>query len=146
MCVTDFLAYFNCLTSFHSSVLGSPSKSFPSPMQRSSRTYITFSDHRRLASGWPLPKVRNFHISLAFPGTAPLLFILTSFYPFLTSTLTAGPVVSDNGNFIIDAPFEREKMLNPYTVSSRRMKDEWEYLCPLFGFSILVERMLTYNQ
>lgn len=29
----------------------------------------------------------------------------------------AGPVVSDNGNFIIDAPFEREKMINPYTVS-----------------------------
>jgi hypothetical protein len=28
----------------------------------------------------------------------------------------AGPVVSDNGNFIIDAPFSREEMMNPYTV------------------------------
>lgn len=31
----------------------------------------------------------------------------------------AGPVVSDNGNFIIDAPFEREKMLNPYTIMTQ---------------------------
>ena len=30
---------------------------------------------------------------------------------------TAGPVVSDNGNFIIDAPFGREHMLDPYVVS-----------------------------
>ena len=29
----------------------------------------------------------------------------------------AGPVVSDNGNFIIDAPFSREYMLDPYVVS-----------------------------
>jgi ribose 5-phosphate isomerase A len=28
----------------------------------------------------------------------------------------AGPVVTDNGNFIIDAPFERELMDNPYAV------------------------------
>ncbi|KAF8994026.1 ribose-5-phosphate isomerase [Cyathus striatus] len=28
----------------------------------------------------------------------------------------AGPVVSDNGNFIIDAPFDREKMSDPYTI------------------------------
>lgn len=26
----------------------------------------------------------------------------------------AGPVVSDNGNFVIDAPFPREQMANPY--------------------------------
>ena len=26
----------------------------------------------------------------------------------------AGPVVTDNGNFIIDAPFDREKMIDPY--------------------------------
>jgi ribose 5-phosphate isomerase len=28
----------------------------------------------------------------------------------------AGPVVTDNGNFIIDAPFDREKMIDPYIV------------------------------
>ena len=28
----------------------------------------------------------------------------------------AGPVVSDNGNFIIDAPFPEELMRDPYTV------------------------------
>lgn len=28
----------------------------------------------------------------------------------------AGPVVTDNGNFVIDAPFEREKMLDPASV------------------------------
>ncbi|KAJ6504184.1 ribose-5-phosphate isomerase [Mycena polygramma] len=28
----------------------------------------------------------------------------------------AGPVVSDNGNFIIDAPFDQEKMKTPYTI------------------------------
>ncbi|KAF8880511.1 ribose-5-phosphate isomerase [Infundibulicybe gibba] len=31
----------------------------------------------------------------------------------------AGPVVSDNGNFIIDAPFEREYMLDPYPILQR---------------------------
>jgi ribose 5-phosphate isomerase len=30
----------------------------------------------------------------------------------------AGPVVTDNGNFVIDAPFERELMENPYAVRS----------------------------
>ena len=28
----------------------------------------------------------------------------------------AGPVVSDNGNFVIDAPFPLEMMANPYAV------------------------------
>ncbi|KDQ23302.1 hypothetical protein PLEOSDRAFT_1072706 [Pleurotus ostreatus PC15] len=31
----------------------------------------------------------------------------------------AGPVVSDNGNFIIDAPFEREHMEKPYDIMAR---------------------------
>lgn len=30
--------------------------------------------------------------------------------------LLAGPVVSDNGNFIIDAPFDVERMKEPYKV------------------------------
>jgi ribose 5-phosphate isomerase len=29
----------------------------------------------------------------------------------------AGPVVTDNGNFVIDAPFDREKMQNSSKVS-----------------------------
>jgi len=31
----------------------------------------------------------------------------------------AGPVVTDNGNFIIDAPFDREKMIDPYIIMSQ---------------------------
>jgi len=31
----------------------------------------------------------------------------------------AGPVVSDNGNFIIDAPFDREKMIDPFTIMAQ---------------------------
>jgi ribose 5-phosphate isomerase A len=29
----------------------------------------------------------------------------------------AGPLVTDNGNFIIDAPFDEETMKDPYTVN-----------------------------
>jgi ribose 5-phosphate isomerase A len=32
----------------------------------------------------------------------------------------AGPVVSDNGNFIVDAPFPREMMQRPAEVSRAR--------------------------
>ncbi|THU90416.1 ribose-5-phosphate isomerase [Dendrothele bispora CBS 962.96] len=31
----------------------------------------------------------------------------------------AGPVVSDNGNFIIDAPFDQEVMMKPYTIMAQ---------------------------
>jgi len=31
----------------------------------------------------------------------------------------AGPVVTDNGNFIIDAPFDREKMIDPFIIMSQ---------------------------
>ena len=31
----------------------------------------------------------------------------------------AGPVVTDNGNFVIDAPFDHERMLDPYVVSKK---------------------------
>ena len=36
-----------------------------------------------------------------------LIFIITP----------AGPVVTDNGNFVIDAPFDHERLLDPYVVS-----------------------------
>jgi hypothetical protein len=39
----------------------------------------------------------------------------------------AGPVVTDNGNFIIDAPFDLEQMKTPYTVSG---KIPVRHLCP----------------
>ena len=35
---------------------------------------------------------------------------------FVARCFKAGPVVSDNGNFIIDAPFDREKMKDPQKV------------------------------
>ncbi|PBK88995.1 ribose-5-phosphate isomerase [Armillaria gallica] len=31
----------------------------------------------------------------------------------------AGPVVTDNGNFVIDAPFSREDMMDPYAIMAR---------------------------
>jgi ribose 5-phosphate isomerase A len=44
--------------------------------------------------------------------------ILMSLVSRLTFILTlAGPVVTDNGNFVIDAPFDHERMLDPYVVS-----------------------------
>ena len=46
------------------------------------------------------------------------LKLLMSLVPRLISILTlAGPVVTDNGNFVIDAPFDHERMLDPYVVS-----------------------------
>ena len=35
---------------------------------------------------------------------------------FVCRCFKAGPVVSDNGNFIIDAPFDREKLKDPQKV------------------------------
>lgn len=32
--------------------------------------------------------------------------------------MKAGPIVSDNGNFVIDAPFPESEMSDPLTVSS----------------------------
>ena len=34
--------------------------------------------------------------------------------------MKAGPIVSDNGNFVIDAPFNETEMSDPLTVSARR--------------------------
>lgn len=43
----------------------------------------------------------------------------------------AGPVVSDNGNFIVDAPFGREEMSRPREVRVRRVgEDEWRRRAP----------------
>jgi len=42
--------------------------------------------------------------------------LLLRWYIANNSFYLAGPVVSDNGNFIIDAPFGREHMVDPYVV------------------------------
>lgn len=35
------------------------------------------------------------------------------------ATMKAGPVVTDNGNFVIDAPFAKEVMMDPYSILAR---------------------------
>lgn len=65
------------------------------------------SDHRTQPFAWQLRKVR-----VSGPYSPPTGFT------HLIAPLLAGPVVSDNGNFIIDAPFERQYMEQPYTVSA----------------------------
>lgn len=44
--------------------------------------------------------------------------MITCFFTPDSHLVLAGPVVTDNGNFIIDAPFDREKMIDPFIVSS----------------------------
>jgi ribose 5-phosphate isomerase A len=39
--------------------------------------------------------------------------------------MKAGPIVSDNGNFIIDAPFPEEQMKDPLTVSTLKSRREF---------------------
>jgi ribose 5-phosphate isomerase A len=39
--------------------------------------------------------------------------------------MKAGPIVSDNGNFIIDAPFPEEQMKDPLTVSTIETRYEF---------------------
>jgi ribose 5-phosphate isomerase A len=39
--------------------------------------------------------------------------------------MEAGPIVSDNGNFIIDAPFPEEQMKDPLTVSTIETRYEF---------------------
>lgn len=45
-----------------------------------------------------------------------ILFLVSNAHILLICASPAGPVVSDNGNFIIDAPFSSEYMLDPYVV------------------------------
>jgi ribose 5-phosphate isomerase A len=50
----------------------------------------------------------------------------------------AGPVVSDNGNFIIDAPFGPEHLSNPYEVSLYKMRE-----LRLFWYPFHLEQLLS---
>lgn len=68
--------------------------------------------------------LQNLHHVLGSPkatlrvGVKKGKLILVTLVSCLTVKLfLAGPVVTDNGNFVIDAPFDREKMIDPYVVS-----------------------------
>ncbi|KAK0475902.1 ribose 5-phosphate isomerase A-domain-containing protein [Armillaria novae-zelandiae] len=52
--------------------------------------------------------LRNLHESLRSPNATLRMAVAK-----------AGPVVTDNGNFVIDAPFSREDMMDPYAIMAR---------------------------
>ncbi|KAF9527253.1 ribose-5-phosphate isomerase [Crepidotus variabilis] len=87
-------------------------------------TFVLVADHRKnvqylgtnFAQGVPIEVVpfayakvlQNLHHALGSPKATLRMAVKK-----------AGPVVSDNGNFIIDAPFGREHMNDPYTIMAR---------------------------
>ncbi|KAI0691127.1 ribose 5-phosphate isomerase [Cytidiella melzeri] len=83
-------------------------------------TWIVVADYRKnsqtLGSNWK----QGVPIEVASFAYAKVLHNLTSLgstAPKLRmAKMKAGPIVSDNGNFIIDAPFPEEKMTNPLTL------------------------------
>ncbi|KAK2459995.1 hypothetical protein APHAL10511_008001 [Amanita phalloides] len=93
-------------------------------LAEAARTFILVADYRKnvqylgtnFKSGVPIEVVpfayakvlQNLHQVLGSPDATLRM-----------ATKKAGPVVSDNGNFIIDAPFDRESMEDPYTVMTR---------------------------
>ncbi|EAU86951.1 ribose-5-phosphate isomerase [Coprinopsis cinerea okayama7 len=90
-------------------------------LAEAAHTFILVADYRKnvqflgtnYLSGVPIEVVpfaynkvlHNLHHSLGSPKAALRMAIKK-----------AGPVVSDNGNFIIDAPFTQEQLADPYTV------------------------------
>ncbi|KAF8632658.1 hypothetical protein AX17_004791 [Amanita inopinata Kibby_2008] len=93
-------------------------------LAEAARTFILVADHRKkvdylgtnFTSGVPIEVVpfayakvlQNLHQVLGSPQATLRMAIKK-----------AGPVVSDNGNFIIDAPFDHEKMKDPYRVMTQ---------------------------
>jgi ribose 5-phosphate isomerase A len=93
-------------------------------LAEAANTFILVADYRKnveylgshFLAGVPIEVVpfayakvlQNLHQSLGSPK-ATLRMALAK----------AGPVVSDNGNFIIDAPFEKDKMIDPYPVMAQ---------------------------
>lgn len=87
-------------------------------------TFILVADHRKnvqylgtnFTQGVPIEVVpfayakvlQNLHHILGSPNATLRMAIKK-----------AGPVVSDNGNFIIDAPFGREHMVDPYVIMAQ---------------------------
>ena len=68
-------------------------------MRKYCKICIISLDHPKPHFEWPSRKVG--------------LFIFSP----LDSCVIAGPVVTDNGNFIIDAPFGRDHMIDPFVAS-----------------------------
>ncbi|KJA21776.1 hypothetical protein HYPSUDRAFT_41620 [Hypholoma sublateritium FD-334 SS-4] len=93
-------------------------------LAEAAKTFILVADHRKnveylgtnFAPGVPIEVVpfayakvlQNLHHILGSPKATLRMAIKK-----------AGPVVSDNGNFIIDAPFSREYMLDPYVIMAQ---------------------------
>jgi ribose 5-phosphate isomerase A len=86
-------------------------------------TFIVVADYRKnsrvLGTNWkggvPI-EVAPF----AYAKVLQNLVLLGSLKPLLRmATAKAGPVVSDNGNFVIDAPFDEDHMKDPYTLLTR---------------------------
>lgn len=74
------------------------------------------TDHSQYAPGVPIEVVpfayakvlRNLHHVLGSPNATLRM-----------AKAKAGPVVSDNGNFVIDAPFPREIMIDPFPIMTK---------------------------
>ncbi|KIL64942.1 hypothetical protein M378DRAFT_186577 [Amanita muscaria Koide BX008] len=93
-------------------------------LAEAARTFVLVADYRKNVNvlgtnfkpGVPIEVVpfayakvlQNLHHDLGSPNATLRMAIKK-----------AGPVVSDNGNFIIDAPFDRERMEDPYTIMAR---------------------------
>nr|GAT58903.1 ribose-5-phosphate isomerase [Mycena chlorophos] len=120
-------------------------------LAEAANTFILVADYRKnveflgtnFASGIPIEVVpfayakvlQNLHHHLGCPQASlrmavkkagPVVsdngnFIIDAPYDQETmkTPYTAGPVVSDNGNFIIDAPYDQETMKTPYTIMAQ---------------------------
>ncbi|TFK60657.1 ribose-5-phosphate isomerase [Pluteus cervinus] len=93
-------------------------------LAEAAKTFILVADYRKnveyLGTNWqpgvPIEVVpfayakvlSNLHNSLGSPNASLRMAVKK-----------AGPVVSDNGNFIIDAPFDQEKMKDPYPIMAQ---------------------------
>ncbi|KAI9848490.1 MAG: ribose-5-phosphate isomerase rki1 [Thelocarpon superellum] len=103
----------------------------------SARKFICVADHRkfqkRLLSKWPTVPIEI--IPPAAPNVLRTLKTLGSPTPFLRlgGSAKAGPIVTDNGNFIIDAPFpplllssDPTPAFDPSAASTLTTPPQWE--------------------
>ncbi|KAI9826046.1 MAG: ribose-5-phosphate isomerase rki1 [Thelocarpon impressellum] len=94
----------------------------------SARKFVCVADHRkfqtRLLSKWPTVPIEI--VPPSAPTVIRTLRTLGSPAPFLRlgGSAKAGPIVTDNGNFIIDAPFPPLRL--PSDAAPDPSKGEWE--------------------
>ncbi|KAH0579018.1 ribose-5-phosphate isomerase rki1, variant 2 [Termitomyces sp. 'cryptogamus'] len=86
-------------------------------------TFIVVADYRKnaefLGTNWA-PGVPVEVVPFAYVKVLRDLKALGSPHPVLRMAVKkAGPIVTDNGNFVIDAPFGREDMLDPAAVLTK---------------------------